>query len=55
MGVAQLGADLNDAESLAIAAFLKSLTGKQPEVVYPMPPHTAETPLPDVAVARDGL
>ncbi len=56
MGVAQLGADLNDAESLAIAAFLKSLTGKQPEVVYPiLPPHTAETPLPDVAVARDGL
>ena len=56
MGAAQLGADLNDAESLAIAAFLKSLTGKQPEVVYPiLPPHTAETPLPDVAVGRDGL
>ncbi len=55
MGAAQLGADLNDAESLAIAAFLKSLTGKQPEVVYPiLPPHTAETPLPDVAVGRDG-
>ena len=43
MGSAQLGATLNNTETEAIAAFLRTLTGKQPEVGYPiLPPHTAE-------------
>jgi cytochrome c peroxidase len=51
MGSAQLGATLNNTETEAIAAFLKTLTGQQPEVGYPiLPPHTASTPLPDVKV-----
>jgi cytochrome c peroxidase len=51
MGSAQLGATLNNAETEAIAAFLRTLTGTQPEVGYPiLPPHTPSTPLPDVKV-----
>ena len=51
MGTAQLGASLTDEETGAIVAFLESLTGDQPNVVYPiLPPHTPETPLPDVSV-----
>ena len=47
MGSAQLGAELTDAESRAIVAFLNTLTGEQPEVEYPvLPPHTKATPLP---------
>jgi cytochrome c peroxidase len=35
----------------AITVFLEALTGDQPEVGYPiLPPHTADTPLPDVSV-----
>jgi cytochrome c peroxidase len=52
MGSAQLGQTLSEDETLAITAFLKTLTGKQPEVEYPiLPPHTKETPKPDVSVA----
>jgi cytochrome c peroxidase len=51
MGSAQLGATLSDPETAAIVAFLKTLTGEQPRIEYPvLPPHTAETPLPDVKV-----
>ncbi|MGD2153556.1 MAG: cytochrome-c peroxidase [Gemmatimonadales bacterium] len=51
MGSAQLGRSLDDDETQAIAAFLATLTGRQPSVVYPLlPPHTADTPLPDVSV-----
>lgn len=51
MGSAQLGAKLNDPEVDAIVAFLKTLTGAQPKVEIPvLPPHTRETPLPDVRV-----
>jgi cytochrome c peroxidase len=47
MGTAQLGQKLNDEEVTKIAAFLKSLTGEQPRVVYPiLPPSTALTPRP---------
>jgi cytochrome c peroxidase len=47
MGSAQLGAKLDDGEVSQIAAFLKSLTGQQPKVIYPLlPPSTAETPTP---------
>src|SRR5690606_23778976 len=39
MGSAQLGADLNEEEVLAITAFLRSLTGVQPVVEYPLMPN----------------
>lgn len=51
MGSSQLGATLTEKETDAIVAFLRSLTGRQPDVTYPiLPPHTATTPLPDAAV-----
>ena len=51
MGTAQLGAELNDAEVKAITAFLGALTGKMPEIVYPvLPPETATTPRPTAEV-----
>jgi cytochrome c peroxidase len=51
MGSAQLGATLDAAETEAIVAFLRTLTGDQPRVEYPvLPPHTPTTPLPDVKV-----
>ena len=51
MGSAQLGAVLTPDEVDAIEAFLEALTGRQPQVEYPvLPPHTADTPLPDVSV-----
>lgn len=51
MGSAQLGAELSPMEIGSITAFFAALTGDQPEVDYPiLPPHTADTPLPDVSV-----
>ncbi len=48
MGSAQLGATLTAADTDAIVLFLKTLTGEQPKVTYPiLPPHTPATPLPD--------
>jgi cytochrome c peroxidase len=48
MGTAQLGAELTDQETDAIAAFLETLTGEQPRVEYPvLPVETAETPKPE--------
>lgn len=47
MGTAQLGATLNSEESALIAEFLRSLTGEQPKVDYPLlPVETVETPRP---------
>ncbi len=47
MGTAQLGTELGDDEVESIVAFLKTLTGKVPEVRYPeLPPSTDETPRP---------
>jgi len=48
MGDTQLGKGaLTEADVEAITAFLKTLTGKQPQVVYPiLPPRTDATPLP---------
>jgi cytochrome c peroxidase len=47
MADAQLGVQLSDEESGKIADFLKSLTGRQPEVTLPhMPPMVAATPRP---------
>jgi cytochrome c peroxidase len=51
MGSAQLGAKLTEAEVDAIVVFLRTLTGEQPKVTYPLlPPHTKDTPLPDTRV-----
>jgi cytochrome c peroxidase len=47
MGSSQLGQELDDEEVLAITAFLRTLTGEQPKVEYPiLPPSTATTPRP---------
>jgi cytochrome c peroxidase len=56
MGISQLGADLSDDDVVAIAAFLRSLTGTLPEVTYPvLPPETATTPRPtSEIIRRDG-
>jgi cytochrome c peroxidase len=51
MGSAQLGIKLSDAEVEDITAFLRTLTGKQPQIEYPiLPSHTEKTPLPDTRV-----
>ena len=47
MGTSQLGVKLTDDETDRVVAFLKSLTGEQPKVVYPtLPPGVASTPQP---------
>ncbi|WP_370651497.1 cytochrome-c peroxidase [Luteitalea sp. TBR-22] len=47
MGTSQLGATLSDREADAVVAFLESLTGEQPRVVYPiLPPSVTATPRP---------
>jgi cytochrome c peroxidase len=48
MGVSQLGAQLTGQEIEEIAAFLETLTGDQPKIVYPtLPPSVAATPRPE--------
>lgn len=48
MGTAQLGEELTDDDVVAIVAFLESLTGRVPEVTYPvLPAETATTPRPE--------
>ena len=47
MSSAQLGQELADAEIAAITAFLRTLTGEQPTMAYPiLPPETGDTPKP---------
>ncbi len=47
MGDSQLGRQLNQDEVSAITAFLRSVTGDQPQVGYPvLPASTADTPKP---------
>ena len=47
MGESQLGEDLSDAEADKIVAFLNSLSGQMPQVIYPiLPAETAATPRP---------
>ena len=47
MGSSQLGIQLSDGEIDKIVAFLDSLTGDQPKVIYPiLPPSVASTPRP---------
>ncbi|MDM8564453.1 cytochrome-c peroxidase [Candidatus Halobeggiatoa sp. HSG11] len=44
----QLGVALSADENQKIVAFLKSLTGEQPKITYPiLPPSTKDTPKPD--------
>ena len=44
----QLGVQLTPEENRKIVAFLKTLTGEQPQITYPvLPPSTKDTPLPD--------
>lgn len=51
MGESQLGATLTPKETEAITTFLRTLTGEQPNVSYPvLPTHTKATPLPDVKI-----
>ena len=53
MGSAQLGQELNDDEVEKITAFLNALTGKMPEVVYPvLPAETATTPRPNIELMQ---
>jgi cytochrome c peroxidase len=53
MGSTQLGIQLDPKETTEIAAFLTSLTGRQPLVEYPLlPPSTKETPKPELAVTQ---
>ncbi|EIJ36333.1 cytochrome-c peroxidase [Thiothrix nivea] len=48
MGQLQLGKKFTDAETADIVAFLKTLTGKQPELQLPiLPPSTNDTPVPE--------
>lgn len=48
MGWTQLGEKLSEKERDNIGAFLRSLTGKQPEVTIPiLPPSNKDTPRPD--------
>lgn len=48
MGNSQLGEKLTDGEITKITSFLRSLTGDQPKVTYPiLPPSDASTPLPE--------
>lgn len=47
MGTSQLGEKLTDDEISKVTAYLKSLTGNQPQVTYPiLPPSTVATPTP---------
>ena len=48
MGNAQLGRELDAEQARAIAAFLRTLTGRQPRIEHPLlPPSTARTPRPE--------
>ncbi|QAR33826.1 cytochrome-c peroxidase [Geovibrio thiophilus] len=48
MSSAQLGISLTDSDTKFITAFLKTLTGVQPKVAYPvLPPSTDATPQPE--------
>jgi cytochrome c peroxidase len=47
MATSQLGEHLTDDQITKITVFLGSLTGEQPNVIYPiLPPSTIDTPQP---------
>lgn len=55
MSTSQLGAKMSEADIDAITAFLKTLTGDQPKIEYPLlPAHTKDTPQPDVRISATG-
>ncbi len=55
MGSSQLGVKLTDAEVAKVTAFLRALTGRQPQVEYPiLPPGSDATPQPEVTVKAAG-
>jgi len=48
MGTSQLGTELSEEDVTFIVAFLKTLTGRVPEIQYPLlPPSTDSTPKPE--------
>lgn len=48
MGTAQLGREIGEADAKAITAFLRTLTGEQPQVTVPvLPPSSPDTPRPE--------
>jgi len=50
MAKVQVGIELTDRDANNIVAFLKTLTGVQPEITYPiLPPSTDETPQPELS------
>ncbi|WP_439105003.1 cytochrome-c peroxidase [Celeribacter marinus] len=54
MGQSQLGEDINDEEADQIVAFLQTLTGEVPEVVYPiLPAETSATPRPSGQIIQN--
>ena len=49
MGTSQLGQKLDDNDIAKITSYLRSLTGEQPQVTYPiLPPSAATTPRPQL-------
>lgn len=53
MGTAQLGVALTDDEVTALTSFLKTLTGEQPLIEYPiLPESTASTPKPELMIPK---
>ncbi len=55
MAESQLGEELDDQSVAELVAFLESLTGKMPEVVYPLlPAETETTPRPSAEVVSEG-
>lgn len=56
MGVSQLGAELTDDQVSAITAFLRTLTGEQPQIELPLLPVSTQStpkPAPQVMTATD--
>lgn len=54
MGSVQLGQTLDDDEAERIADFLRTLTGEQPRIEYPiLPPSTPNTPKPIIDIEED--
>ena len=55
MSSAQLGAELKPAEVKKITAFLRTLTGQQPQITIPiLPPSTDKTPKPVLGEVKKG-
>lgn len=54
MGVVQVGVKMNNEEMDKITAFLRTLTGEQPKVEYPiLPPNTDATPRPAPGITAE--